>query len=111
MPGLMELFEENKDGIYRVLRFAIPAVVGVVMSLSGSGLVEQTAHESLHRTEDIEARQNADANYRAYIEDNIEIRAKCDAAIEAFHYHRNDEGDYDRMLKACHSVGELEEDP
>ena len=108
--SLLELFEENKDGIYRALRIAVPAAVAMVASFGGSGLVESTAHEDLHRAEDAEARRNDDANYRGYIEDNIESRAKCDGALEAFHHHRNDEGDYERVLKACHSAGEIEEE-
>ena len=108
--GLLGLIEENKDAIYRALRFAIPAVLAAVASFSGSGIVEETARIGLHRTEQAEARQNDDANYRAYIEENIEIRAKCDGALEAFHYDRTDQGDYERMLKACHSAGEIEEE-
>lgn len=108
--SLLELFEENKDGIYRVLRFAIPAVVAVMASFGGSGAVELNAAAELRDQERTEARLNDEANYRAYIEENIEIRAKCDGALEAFHHHRNDERDYHRVLKACHSAGEIEEE-
>lgn len=108
--ALLELFEENKDAIYRVLRFAIPAALAAFASFGGSGAVELRAAADLRVQEQAEARRNDDANYRAYIEDNIEVRARCDAALEGFHHHRNDEGDYGRVLKACHSAGEIEEE-
>ncbi len=108
--GLLELLDENKDWLYRVLRFAIPAVVAAAASFGGSGMLENSTAVDLRAQEQAEGRRNDDANYRAYIEENIEIRAKCDAALEGFHHHRTDEGDYRRVLKACHSEGEIEED-
>ncbi len=110
MPDLMGLFEEDRTGIYRVLRFAIPAVVAALASFGGSGAFELNAAAELRAQEQAEARRNDEANYRAYIEDNIGIRAKCDGALEAFHHHRDDERDYHRVLKACHSAGEIEEE-
>ena len=39
-----------------------------------------------------------------------ELARQDDAALEGFHYHRDDEGDCGRVLKACHSAGEIEEE-
>jgi len=106
----VELIEENKDTIFRVLRLAIPAVLGMVLADGGSNRIAELANDGLQQTEDQQARLNDAVNYRGYVEDTIERQAKCDTTLEALHHHRSDEGDYERMLKACHSAGKIEEE-
>lgn len=104
------LIEENRETITRVLRLALPAVLGMVLAAGGSDRAAELAKNSLQRTEHEQARQNDAVNYRGYVEDTIEQQAKCDQALVSHHHHRADDGDYERMLKACHSAGEIEEE-
>ncbi len=106
--SLGEILDEHKDSLARILRFAIPAVAGAVASLGGSGILERGAEDHLQDTEQLAARLNDTANYREYVEETIGLRAKCDAALEAFHFDRDDEGDYGRVLRACHTEGGIE---
>ena len=66
------------------------------------------ADTDLQRVEGKEATDHAWLSYREYIEDTVTRQGRCDASLEAFSRHRDDERDWQHVLECCHSEGGIE---
>jgi hypothetical protein len=103
-----------------IAKLAARLAVLAVVALGGSGAVEDFTAVDLDREEAkaatvdnrvTEAGRETDVAYEEYhglVRYHAAQEAACDAALESFSRHRDDDRDFLQVVEECHSEGAIE---
>ena len=77
--------------------------------LSGSGGIEKIAGLTLRGQESDVVINTRNEGFGDYISETYGRQMACDAVLEAFANHRDDDRDWAHVLDVCHSEGAIDE--
>jgi hypothetical protein len=87
----------------RIIKLVLVGLTAILAAFGSTGLVETEASGGLKEEQFSEAIWNVRNELGEYIQQDLADQAGCDAALEAFSRHREDEDDWAMVLEKCHS--------
>jgi hypothetical protein len=86
-----------------IIKLLSKLAVFAVVAIGGAGGAAEWASTDLRTEELTEAKWNIGNEYGEALQDYLIQQAACDTALESFARHRDDEEDWARVLRECHS--------